>query len=164
MTTRAELEIGRKAPDFTLPDQNDRPTGLGDFRGRWLVLYFYPKDNTSGCTTEACEFTEGIEAFRRLKAAVVGVSPDSTASHRGFIDKHRLNLTLLSDRDKEVMGRYGAFGAKKMYGKEVQGVIRSTFLIDPDGHLAFIWANVKAAGHAARVQAKLEELAVRRTE
>jgi len=158
------LREGAKAPAFCLPAAEQDRVCLSDFTGKWVVLYFYPKDNTSGCTTEACEFTAGIEAFSGLRATVLGVSPDSPRSHRNFADKHGLKLTLLADPERSTMARYGAYGTKKMYGKEVQGVIRSTFLIDPEGNLAWSWINVKAAGHAAEVQQKLEQLAGHKSE
>lgn len=152
------IDIGDKAPVFTLNDQNGSKTKLGDFKGKWVVLYFYPKDNTPGCTTEACEFTTHLKHFEKLNAKVLGVSPDSIDSHRKFIDKYKLKFNLLSDPDKKVMEKYGAFGLKKMYGKEVMGVIRSTFIIDPKGKIAHFWRKVKAAGHAEKVHQKLSEL------
>ena len=150
--------VGRKAPSFELPDQDGKRVRLGDLEGSWAVLYFYPKDNTPGCTTEACEFTEGIQAFKDLDAVVLGCSPDSPESHRKFIAKHDLRLRLLSDPDHEVLERYGAWGEKKMYGRTSQGVIRSTVLIDPEGRIAHHWPKVKAAGHAEAVKQKLEDL------
>lgn len=158
MSERNIPEVGQKAPAFTLKNQKGDKIKLSDYSGKWVVLYFYPKDDTPGCTTEACEFTEGIKAFDRLDAAVLGVSPDSVESHRKFIKKHNLKLTLLSDPDRKVMEKYGAYGIKKMYGKESKGVIRSTFIIDPKGKIAFSWAKVKAAGHADRVREKIEEM------
>ncbi len=158
MTTR-RIEIGRKAPAFTLPDQDGRKVALRDLLGRWVVLYFYPKDDTPGCTTEACEFTEGIEAFRHLDAVVLGCSPDSPERHRRFIDRHDLAVTLLSDEKKQVMSKYGAWGEKTLYGRKTVGVIRSTVLIDPEGRIAWHWPRVRARGHAAKVREKLEELA-----
>lgn len=152
------LTVGSAAPEFELDDQNEQLVRLRDFAGRWVVLYFYPKDDTPGCTTEACQFSEGIEAFADLDAVVLGVSPDSPASHAKFIAKHGLKVRLLSDPEHRVMERYGAWGEKKMYGKTVQGVVRSTVLIDPQGRIAHHWANVKADGHAAAVRAKLAEL------
>ncbi|MEW5925575.1 MAG: thioredoxin-dependent thiol peroxidase [Candidatus Zixiibacteriota bacterium] len=151
--------IGTKAPAFSLPNQDGKIVKLSDFAGKWAVLYFYPKDDTPGCTTEACEFTGGLKSFEKLNAVVFGVSPDSATSHQKFIEKQNLKITLLSDSDRKVMTRYGAFGTKQMYGKEVQGVIRSTFLIDPKGKIAYAWPNVKAAGHADKVREKLAELA-----
>jgi peroxiredoxin Q/BCP len=152
------VEVGSKAPSFSLPDQDDNKVKLGDFEGRWVVLYFYPKDNTPGCTTEACDFTDSLKAFEKLNAVVLGVSPDSVDSHRKFTDKQNLGITLLSDPDKKVLRKYGAWGMKKLYGKETQGVIRSTFVIDPGGRIAYRWTNVKAKGHVQKVHEKLREL------
>lgn len=152
------LTIGSPAPQFELDDHNGQRVQLRDFLGRWVVFYFYPKDDTPGCTTEACQFSEGIEAFADLDAVVLGCSPDTPARHAKFIAKHALKIQLLSDPDHRVMERYGAWGEKKMYGKTVQGVVRSTVLIDPQGRIAHHWPNVKADGHAAAVRAKLAEL------
>jgi peroxiredoxin Q/BCP len=154
----SKIEIGRAAPPFRLLDQDEAKVSLSDFRGSWVVLYFYPRDDTPGCTTEACEFTEGIEAFQNLDAVVLGCSPDTPAKHRKFIEKFDLGVRLLSDPEHGVMAAYGAWGEKKMYGKPVTGVIRSTVLIDPKGKVAHHWPNVKAKGHAAKVQERLEEL------
>jgi len=155
---KSVLEVGTKAPGFTLPDQDDRAVSLSGFAGTWVVLYFYPKDDTPGCTTEACEFTAGIAAFAGLDAVVLGCSADSAESHRTFIAKHGLELRLLSDPDHAVMQAYGAWGEKSMYGRTSMGVIRSTVLVDPQGMVAFHWPNVTAAGHAEKVRAKLAEL------
>ena len=154
----AKITAGARAPEFTLEDQDGARVSLGDLAGRWTVLYFYPKDDTPGCTTEACEFTEGIEAFEGLDAAVVGCSPDSPEKHRAFIAKHGLKVRLLSDPSHQVLERYGAWGEKNMYGRVTQGVIRSTVLIDPEGRVARHWPKVKAAGHAEAVRRALEEL------
>lgn len=154
----SKLQIGKYVPLFTLLDQDGKKVKLGDFAGRWVVLYFYPRDNTSGCTTEACEFTEALSGFEGLNAVVLGCSPDSPESHRKFIEKERLRVRLLSDPDHTVMAKYDAWAEKNMYGKKVIGVVRSTALIDPQGKLAFHWPTVKAAGHAAEVKAKLAEL------
>jgi peroxiredoxin Q/BCP len=159
MTERTIPKISRKAPAFSLSNQNEQPVKLQELTGQWVVVYFYPKDNTPGCTTEACEFTDSITQFENLRAMVIGISPDSAKSHQKFIAKNNLKVTLLSDVDKKVMKKYGAWGIKKMYGQEVEGVIRSTFLIDPEGNIAYAWANVKAAGHAEKVKEKLTELA-----
>jgi peroxiredoxin Q/BCP len=159
MPDRSLVSIGKKAPAFALKDQNDTRVTLKDFAGRWVVLYFYPKDDTPGCTTEACEFTTSLRQFEQLSAVVLGVSRDSAASHQKFIAKYNLSITLLSDPDHKVMDAYGAWGHKKMYGKDVEGVIRSTCLIDPAGKVAHVWPNVKAEGHAAHVREKLSELA-----
>jgi peroxiredoxin Q/BCP len=156
--TDSPVQVGAAAPAFTLQDQDGVAVSLADLRGQWVVLYFYPKDDTPGCTTEACEFTEGIEAFRGLDAEVLGCSADSPEKHRKFIAKYGLAVRLLSDPDHAVMERYGAWGEKSMYGRTTMGVIRSTVLIDPGGRVAAHWPKVKAAGHAAKVKEKLEEL------
>jgi peroxiredoxin Q/BCP len=158
MTMAAALEVGNAAPDFALPDQDENTVALKDFAGKWVVLYFYPKDDTPGCTTQACEFTEGIEAFQGLNAEVLGCSPDSPEKHRKFIAKHDLKLTLLSDPEHGVMESYGAWGEKNMYGKVTVGVIRSTAIIDPEGRIAHRWKRVKAKGHAEHVRSKLQQL------
>ena len=158
MSEQKKLQTGAKAPAFTAVNQNEEKVSLGDFAGHWLVLYFYPRDDTPGCTTEACDFTSGLKAFEKLDATVIGVSPDSIASHRKFIAKHKLGIDLLSDPDKKLLSRYGALGIKKMYGKEREGVIRSTFIIDPKGKIAHAWYNVKATAHAEKVKDKLAEL------
>jgi peroxiredoxin Q/BCP len=155
---KTNLEIGQPAPTFELPDQDGVEVSLAALAGRWVVLYFYPKDDTPGCTTEACEFTEGIETFGQLDAVVFGCSPDSPERHGKFIAKHRLEVRLLSDPDHVVMGAFGAWGEKNMYGKVSEGVIRSTVIIDPEGRVAYHWKKVKAAGHAEKVREKLEEL------
>jgi thioredoxin-dependent peroxiredoxin len=159
MPVQIMLEVGTKAPEFKLPNQVEHEVSLKDLRNQWVVLYFYPKDDTPGCTIEACDFTSGLKAFEKLNAVVIGISPDSPASHLDFIAKHDLKLTLLADEEREVMREYGAWGLKKMYGKEVEGVIRSTFIIDPHGKVAHAWYNVKADGHADKVREKLAELA-----
>lgn len=152
------LKIGAKAPAFTLPDQNGTAVSLAQASGKWVVLYFYPRDDTPGCTVEACEFTAAQPDFRGLDAEVFGCSADGAAAHTKFIQKHRLGIRLLTDADRSVMKAYGAFGKKVMYGKEVEGIIRSTVLIAPDGTVAHHWAKVKAAGHAEQVRARLAEL------
>ncbi len=152
------IDVGQHAPDFTLPDQDGQPRRLADYRGRWVVLYFYPKDDTPGCTTEACEFTAALSEFADLDAVVLGCSPDPPESHRAFADKHGLAITLLSDPGHEVMQRYGAWGEKTLYGKKRLGVIRTTVLIDPEGHVAHRWSHVRAAGHAAAVRERLAQL------
>ena len=152
------LTIGSPAPAFTLPDQDGARVSLQDLRGRWVVLYFYPKDDTPGCTVEACEFTAALPQFRGLDAEVFGCSADGAAAHTKFVAKYKLGIRLLTDADRSVMKTYGAFGTKLMYGKKVEGVIRSTVLIAPDGTVAHHWATVKAAGHAEQVRSKLAEL------
>jgi len=152
------LKTGAKAPALTLPDQEGRKTKLSDFRGEWVVLYFYPKDGTTACTTEACEFTEGLSAFRRMGARVIGISPDSPDSHARFAEKNHLKHILLSDPEHEVIETYGAWGEKSIYGKKYMGVVRSTWLVSPEGRLSFHWPEVKAAGHAEEVREKLAQI------
>jgi peroxiredoxin Q/BCP len=152
------IEIGKPAPDLSLKNQADQDVRLSDLDGQWVVLYFYPKDNTPGCTVEACEFTAGVEEFAALDAVVLGCSPDTTRKHRNFIDKFDLKISLLSDPDHKVMEEYGAWGEKKMYGRTFQGVKRSTVIIDPSGKVAHHWRSVRARGHAQKVRDKLEAL------
>ena len=151
------LSAGDRAPAFTLNDQKGEKVALKDFAGQRVVLYFYPADDTPGCTKEACQFNDELAAFRSLKVNVIGVSPDGAEKHQAFRAKYGLNFTLLSDPTKKVMEKYGAFGDKMMYGKKVQGVIRSTFLIGPDGKLARVWKSVKVDGHVAKVLESLQE-------
>ena len=160
------LEFGDKAPQFSLPNQDDEIISLSNFAGQWLVLYFYPKDDTPGCTKEACDFSDALDDFAGLNAVVIGVSVDNTLSHRAFIGKYNLGINLLSNPEKTVHRAYGAWGLKKNYGKEYEGTIRSTYIINTDGLVAAIWSNVRVraktkAGeskHADRVHKKLEEL------
>ncbi len=151
----AKLEPGTKAPKFTLVDQDGKSVALSDFEGQRVLVYFYPKDDTPGCTAEACQFNDNLSAFRKAGIPVVGVSPDSSTSHTKFRAKYGLRFTLLSDPDHKVMESYGAWGEKTMYGKKTTGAIRSTFLIDDKGRVTKAWYNVKANGHAEKV---LEEL------
>ena len=152
------LQVGQPAPDFKAKDRNGNDVGLKDYRDRWLVLYFYPKDNTPGCTTEAKDFTEYCEQFQALGADIVGVSPDSEKSHSNFVNKHDLSIKLLSDPNHEVIEAYGVWQLKKFMGKEYMGVIRSTFLITPDGKIARIWFKVRVKAHVEKVLAELKAL------
>ena len=145
------LSEGDRAPAFTLSDQNAQKVALKDFAGQRVVLYFYPADDTPGCTKEACQFNDELAAFRDLDVAVVGISPDGAAAHQAFRSKYGLQFTLLSDPDKTVMTKYGTYGEKMMYGKKVLGVIRSTFVIGPTGKVERAFYNVRADGHAAKV-------------
>ena len=149
------LNVGDTAPDFSLPDQDGKERRLSDFRGKKVVLYFYPKDNTSGCTTEAVGFRDIAEKFADNNAVVIGVSKDSVRSHRNFADKYSLPFILLADEDKKAIDLYGVFKEKKMYGKTVMGVKRTTFVIDEHGVIERIYAEVKAAGHAEEVYCSL---------
>ncbi len=152
------MEVGSKAPDFSLSNQDDVEVSLRDFQGSWVILYFYPKDKTPGCTQEACDFRDNLQEFNELNAVVLGISPDSAKTHQSFIEKENLNFTLLSDSDKIALKAYGAWGLKKLYGKEYEGVVRSTFIINPQGKIAFAWKNVKVKGHIKAVKEKLKEL------
>jgi peroxiredoxin Q/BCP len=152
----AEKLEGRKAPDFTLEGSDGRKHSLADYEGKTVVLYFYPKDNTSGCTKEACAFRDLNPELQGLDAVVLGVSRDSLASHGNFIVKFGLPFVLLSDPDASVMQSYGAFGEKTSYGKTTTGTIRSTFLIDESGRIARVWSPVKVDGHADEVLAAVE--------
>ena len=145
------LQEGDPAPDFALPDADGNIVRLSNSRGRFAVVYFYPKDDTSGCTKEALDFSALNAEFAKLDTGVFGISPDSVKSHGKFRDKHALGLTLLSDEQKAVIEAYGAWTQKKMYGREYMGVERSTFLIGPDGKIAACWRGVKVPGHAALV-------------
>jgi len=156
--SESKIEVGSKAPAFTLLDADGEKVALKDLAGGWVVLYFYPKDDTPGCTTEACQFTKGIKSFEKLEATVYGVSPDTPESHRKFIEKFSLKVGLLCDPDRKMMPCYGAWGEKNMYGKITEGVIRSTVIIDPDGKVAHQWKRVRADGHAEHVKKKLQEL------
>ncbi len=137
------LEIGTKAPDFTLPDQDGREVSLSDFLGKKVILYFYPRDNTPGCTKQACAFAQANEELEQLGAAVIGISKDSAASHRKFADKYELPFLLLSDPELKVIQQYGVWQEKKLYGKVSMGVVRSTYLIDEQGMIEKVMEKVK---------------------
>ncbi len=142
------LSIGDKAPDFKTTDQDGEKVTLSDFKGQKVVLYFYPKDDTPGCTKEACSFRDGWSAFRRKKIAVLGVSADDEKSHKKFADKFSLPFPLLADTDKKIVKDYGAWGEKNMYGRKFMGIRRVTYLIDEKGKIAAVWPKVKPEGHA----------------
>jgi thioredoxin-dependent peroxiredoxin len=151
------IKEGAKAPAFTLKDQDGKPVKLEDFKGKNVVLYFYPKDLTSGCTVEACEFRDEHAGLKKKGAVVLGVSPDSEKLHQKFIAKHALPFPLLVDEDHKVAEKYGAWGEKSLYGRKYMGIIRSTFLIDGEGKVKKVWPRVKPAGHAAEVLAELSK-------
>lgn len=146
---------GDPAPDFELTSDDGTAVRLSDFRGRPVVLFFYPKDDTPGCTAEACSFRDAHGELVAEGAVVLGVSGDDVASHRKFAAKHRLPFPLLVDAGHEVARRYGAYGVKRRYGREYEGVLRQTFLIDPEGHIARVWRTVRPANHAEEVLAVL---------
>ena len=154
----ARLEAGAKAPAFTLPDANGKKVSLSGFAGRKVVVYFYPADDTPGCTKEACQFNDNLRAFSRADVDVIGISPDGAEKHERFAEKYKLRFPLLSDPSHAVMERYGAYGEKTLYGKKTVGVIRSTFLVDERGRIARAWYSVKADGHADKVLQAVREL------
>ena len=153
-----ELKAGDPAPEFNLKNQGESPIRLSDFKGKWAVLYFYPKDNTPGCTIEALDFTKYSKDFEKMNAVVLGVSPDSCHSHSKFVKDKKLTINLLSDPDHGMLETYGVWQKKQFMGKSYMGVVRTTFLIDPDGKIAQVWNNVKADGHAQAVKEKLKEV------
>lgn len=164
------LEIGTKAPDFCAPNQDNIEICSRDLKGKWIVLYFYPKDMTPGCTTQACDFTEAHPKFDDLDAVILGVSPDDAQKHRKFIEKKELSITLLADVDKKMCEDYGVWQLKKFMGKEFMGVVRSTFIINPEGEIAAVWEKVNVRKkktvkgekieivHVEEVRKKLQEL------
>ena len=149
------LSPGDIAPDFTLPDDTGSPVTLGDLRGGKVIVYFYPAAMTPGCTTQACDFSDSLESLKADGYTVLGISPDTTAKLARFREKEGLTITLLSDADRSVMNQWGAFGEKKLYGKTVEGVIRSTVVVDDDGKVSHAWYNVKATGHVAKLRRDL---------
>jgi thioredoxin-dependent peroxiredoxin len=150
------ISTGIDAPDFTLLDETGTPRSLADYRGKPVVLYFYPKDDTSGCTTEACSFRDDYSAYEGTGVVILGVSPDSPKSHAMFKQKYQLPFTLLADEDHQVSEAYGVWGRKKFMGREYDGVFRTTFLIDPQGKIAQVWENVKPANHSQEILAVLQ--------
>ncbi len=153
MTTR--LQTGDTAPDFTLPSDDGREVSLADFRGQRVIVYFYPAAMTPGCTKQACDFSDSIDRLKAEGFEVLGISGDKPEKLAKFRERDSLTITLLSDPEKEVLEAYGAFGEKKLYGKVVQGVIRSTFVIDPEGKIELAQYNVKATGHVAKLRRDL---------
>ena len=152
------IELNTKAPDFTADTDGGGKITLSENKGKWIVLYFYPKDSTSGCTTEACNFRDNYERLSTLNAVILGVSPDSVKSHDNFKAKQELNFSLISDTDKSICESYGVWVEKSMYGKKYMGVERSTFIIDPEGNIKKIYRKVKVNGHVDTVIADLQAL------
>jgi peroxiredoxin Q/BCP len=150
-----KLAAGDTAPAFTLPDQDGKDVSLSDFAGRRVVIYFYPADDTPGCTKEACQFNDLLADFDRAGVDVLGISPDGAASHQRFRARYGLAVRLLSDPSHAAMERYGAWGEKTLYGRTSMGVIRSTFVVGADGKIAKAWYSVRADGHAAKVLAEI---------
>jgi peroxiredoxin Q/BCP len=153
-----KLKVGAAPPAFALPDQDGTVVKPSEYKGKWLVLYFYPNDDTPGCTTEACDFTNGLKDFEKLDAAVVGCSPNSLESHKKFIAKYKLKVRLLSDPEHKAMTAYGAWGEKVLYGKKSVGMIRSTFVIDGEGVVRKVFPRVKVDGHAEKVLEAVSQL------
>jgi thioredoxin-dependent peroxiredoxin len=153
-----DAKVGDRAPDFTLPDDSGRPVSLSDFKGKRLVLYFYPKDDTSGCTREACDFRDAFPRFGKIDAEVIGVSPDSIESHRKFKKKYALPFRLLADEGHKLADKFGVWKEKSMYGRKFMGIERTTVLIDPNGRVARIFPKVRVPGHVEEVESALREL------
>lgn len=145
------IDVNQKAPEFTLPDDQGNKVSLADYQGRHVVLYFYPKDDTPGCTKEACAFSDGLSQFNDMDVAILGVSKDSVEKHRKFKAKYDLKFPLLSDADDTVCEDYGVWNEKSMYGKTFMGIDRTTFLIGPDGFVRHVWTKVKVDGHADEI-------------
>lgn len=154
----SELKPGDKAPDFTLPRDGGSTVSLNDFSGKNVVLYFYPKDNTSGCTIEAVDFSAFSDEFEKLDTVVIGMSPDSVKSHDNFVKKQNLSVILASDTEKSVLEAYGVWQEKSMYGRQYMGVARTTYLVGPEGKVLHTWAKVKAKGHAEAVLNEIKSL------
>lgn len=152
------IEAGQTAPDFELKDQNGKMHRMSDYGGKPVVLYFYPKDDTPGCTKEACNFRDDYSAYQKAGAVILGVSVDDEKSHAKFVNKYDLPFTLLADVDKEVVNAYKVWGQKKMFGKAYDGIFRTTFIIDKEGRITKVFENVKADAHSEEVLAALEEL------
>ena len=153
-----ELKVGDQAPEFSLKNHSEAAVRLSDFKGKWVVLYFYPKDNTPGCTIEANDFTKYLSDFQKMNAVILGVSPDSCASHAKFVQGQKLKITLLSDPEHKIAEAYGFWQLKQFMGKKFWGIARSTILINPEGKIAYLWQAVKADGHAQVVKEQLKEI------
>lgn len=151
------LSINSVAPDFVIKNDHDELVSLSQYKGKWVILYFYPKDNTSGCTKEACEFNDNLSQFNNINAVVLGVSPDSVKSHQSFKNKYNLQFDLLSDTKKEICNKYDVMGEKSMYGKKYMGVVRTTYIIDPEGIIRWVDPKVQVDGHAIKI---IEQLAI----
>ncbi|MGD9489778.1 MAG: thioredoxin-dependent thiol peroxidase [Calditrichaceae bacterium] len=152
------LDVGKKAPDFILPNQEGKSVSLSSHRGKWVVLYFYPKDMTPGCTTEACNFQESLPDFKSIDAVILGISKDSVERHKKFANKHDLEFHLLSDDEGNVCETYGTWQLKKLYGREFMGIVRSTYLIDPDGVIAKVYPKVKVKEHHTELLNDIQSL------
>lgn len=152
------IEQGVESPDFSLPDQENRKVSLSDFKGQWVIVYFYPKAMTPGCTTETCNFQEALPDFNKIDAVVVGISKDSVDKQKKFAEKYNIDFPLLSDAESDVCEQFGVWQKKSMYGKEYMGIVRSTFIIDPDGKIAKVYPKVKVKEHHQEVLEDLKAL------
>lgn len=152
------LEIGTQAPAINADTEGGGKLNLEDYKGKWVILYFYPKDNTPGCTKEACSFNDNLSALTEMGAEVIGVSPDSAKSHDKFVEKFNLKFHLVADPEKEICKAYDIMGEKKLFGKVYFGVKRSTYIIDPDGVIQYVYKSVKVAGHTEQVMKRLTKL------
>ena len=152
------LEQGSVAPDFTLSDQNGKNHSLSEYRGQWVIVYFYPKDLTPGCTTEACNFRDDFPNFQKLNTVILGISKDSVKRHATFAEKYKLPFLLLSDEDGKVCEKYKVWKEKSMYGKTYLGIVRSTYLIDPEGNISRVYPKVKVKEHASELLSDLKML------
>lgn len=152
------IELGKKAPAISLVDNNNKTRTLKEFLGKKVIVYFYPKDNTSGCTAEACDFRDAFPNFKKTKAVIIGISPDSVESHKKFVEKYDLPFILLSDEDKKVCEKYGVWKEKSMYGRKYMGVERTTLLIDEKGIIKKIYSKVKVKGHVEQISNDLNEI------
>lgn len=153
-----KLAVGQVAPDFSLPDQDGKEHVLHDYKGQWVLIYFYPKDDTPGCTTEACTLRDNLPHFEQTNAVVLGISTDSVASHKKFAEKHGLPFVLLADEEKKVVQLYDVWAPKKFMGKEFLGTLRTSFLITPEGEIAKIYERVKPEDHATEVLTDIASL------
>ena len=152
------LEVGVRAPLFTAAIQDGSTRSLKSFRGKWVVLFFYPEDDTPTCTKQACDFRDNLSKFTSQEAVVMGVSPNGVSSHRAFIEKFGLNVDLIADEQRKLCEKYDVWKLKKLYGRSYMGVVRTTYVIDPKGIVAAVWTNVRTKGHADAVAARLMEL------
>jgi peroxiredoxin Q/BCP len=155
-----ELHVGDKAPAFSAPDQAGKIHSLADYKGKWLLLYFYPKDMTDGCTREACKIRDAWSLFEGINMKVLGVSADSVDSHKEFAGEYKLPFPILADEDKKIIGLYGAWGEKSMYGHKYMGILRMSYIISPDGKIAKIYPKVQSAKHAAEVLKDMKSLQI----
>lgn len=147
-----------KAPNFNLPDQNGKEHSLSDYKGRWLIVYFYPKDDTPGCTKEACSFRDSSTEFKKLGVELVGISKDTVKSHKRFEEKYKLNFTLLADPDHKTIDAFGAWGRKKFMGREFDGTLRNTYIVDPEGEIVKTYEKVNPLTHSQEILKDLEQL------